>query len=113
MIMTADISKDCIAFFGVNFPGRVNLTSVSIPEVGPDKFLHVQPEDGHYQAPKHVVVPYVENSLYSTNKHSYARRVHALYINYFIEHIADDEPHDYSSELYYYKRGSRKRIFVT
>jgi len=24
-------------------------------------------EDGHYQAPKHVVVPYVENALYYTN----------------------------------------------
>jgi len=30
----------------------------------------VQPEDGHYQAPKHVVVPYVENTLYATNKYS-------------------------------------------
>ena len=32
--------------------------------------FHVQPEDGHYQAPKRVVVPYVENTLYSTNKYS-------------------------------------------
>jgi len=38
--------------------------------------FHVQPEDGHYQAPKHVVVPYVEDTLYSTNKYSYVRRVH-------------------------------------
>ena len=25
--------------------------------------IHVQPEGGHYQAPKHVVVPYVENTV--------------------------------------------------
>jgi len=46
--------------------------------------FHVQPEDGHYQAPKHVVVPYVEDTLYSTNKYSYVRRVHTHthYISY-------------------------------
>jgi len=27
-------------------------------------YTKAQPEDGHYQAPKHVVVPYVENTLY-------------------------------------------------
>jgi len=43
--------------------------------------IHAQPEDGHYQAPKHVVVPYVENTLYSTNKYSCVRRVHTLYIS--------------------------------
>jgi len=48
----------------------------------------------HYQAPKHVVVPYVENTSYSTNKYSCVRRVHTLYISYFIEHNGDDEPHD-------------------
>ena len=32
--------------------------------------------------PKHVVVPYVENTLYSTNKYSCVRRVHTLYIGY-------------------------------
>jgi len=42
--------------------------------------IHVQPEDGHYQEPKHVFVPYVENTLYSTNKCSCVRRVHTLYI---------------------------------
>jgi len=55
----------------------------------------VQPEDGHYQAPKHVVVPYVENTSYSTNKYSCVRPVHTLYISYIIEHNGDDEPHDY------------------
>jgi len=40
-------------------------------------------EDGLYQGPKHVVVPYVENTLYSTNKYSCVRRVHTLYISYF------------------------------
>jgi len=40
----------------------------------------VQPEDGHYQAPKHVIVPYVENTLYSTNKYSCVRPVHTLYV---------------------------------
>ena len=58
--------------------------------------FHVQPEDDHYQAPKHVVVPYVENTLYSTNKYSCVRPVHTLYIGYFIEHNGDDKPHDYS-----------------
>ena len=43
--------------------------------------FHVQPEDGHYQAPKHVVVPYVENTLYSTDQYSCVRREHTLYIN--------------------------------
>jgi len=51
---------------------------------------------GHYQAPKHVVVPYVENTLYSTNKYSCVRRVHTLYIsnsfigNYLIRNILID-----------------------
>jgi len=44
--------------------------------------FHVQPEDGHCQVPKHVAVPYVENTLYSTNKYSCVRRVHTLYISY-------------------------------
>ena len=50
--------------------------------------------DGHYQVLKHVVVPYVENTLYSTNKYNYVRPGHTLYINYFIEHNGDDEPHE-------------------
>jgi len=36
--------------------------------------------------PKHVVVPRVENTLYSTNKYSCVRRVHTFCIGYFIEH---------------------------
>jgi len=52
------------------------------------------PEDDHYQAPKHVVVPYVENILYSTNKYSCVRPVHTLYISYSTEHNGDDEPYD-------------------
>jgi len=52
--------------------------------------FHLQPEDGNYQAPKHVVVSYVENTLNSTNQ--YVRPVHTLYISYFIEHNGDDEP---------------------
>jgi len=44
--------------------------------------------------PKHVVVPYVENTLYSINKYSCVRRVHTLYISYFIAHNGDDEPHE-------------------
>ena len=54
----------------------------------------MQPEDGHYQPPKHVVVSYVVNNLYSTNKYSCVRPVHKLYISYFIEHSGDDEPHE-------------------
>ena len=33
--------------------------------------------------PKHVDVPYVENTLYSTNKYSCVRPVHTLYISYY------------------------------
>ena len=43
--------------------------------------FHVQPEEGHYQVPKHVVVPDVENALYCTNKYSCVRRVHTVYIS--------------------------------
>jgi len=43
---------------------------------------------------KHVVVPWVENTLYSTNKYSCVRPVHTLYISYYIEHNMDDEPHE-------------------
>ena len=59
--------------------------------------FRVQLEDGHYQGPKLVVVHSVENILYSTNKYtsSCVRRVHTLYISYFIEHNGDEEPHDY------------------
>jgi len=42
--------------------------------------FHVQLEDGHYQAPKHVAVHYVENTLYSANKFSCVRPIHTLYI---------------------------------
>jgi len=58
--------------------------------------LHVSAlENGHYQAPKHVAVPYVENTLHSTNKYSCVRPVHTHYSSYFIEHNGDDEPHGY------------------
>ena len=60
----------------------------------------MQPEDGHYQEPKHVVVPYVENTVYYTNKYSCVRPVHTLYISYFAEHSADDEPHDYKKNVF-------------
>ena len=39
-------------------------------------------------------VPYVENTLYSTNKYSCVRPLHTLYISDSIEHNGDDEPHD-------------------
>ena len=61
------------------------------------KVFHVQPEDGHYQVPKRVVVPYVENILYSTNKYSCVGPVHTLGIGYLVKHSGDDEPHDYNS----------------
>jgi len=38
-------------------------------------------------------VPYVENTLYSTNKYICVRPAHTLYISYFIEHNGDEEPH--------------------
>ena len=43
---------------------------------------------------KHVIVSYVENTLYSTNKYSCVRQVHTLYISYFMEHNGYDEPHE-------------------
>jgi len=58
------------------------------------RLFHVQLEDDHYQTPKHVVVRYVENTLYSTNKYSWVRPVHTLYTSYFIEHNGGDELHD-------------------
>jgi hypothetical protein len=42
----------------------------------------------------YIKVPYVENTLYSTNKYSCVRRVHTHYISDFVEHNRDDEPHD-------------------
>ena len=44
----------------------------------------------------HVVVPYMKNTLYSTNKYSCVRPVHTLYISYFIEHKGRNEPSNYS-----------------
>jgi len=49
--------------------------------------FHVQPEDDHYQVPKHVVISYVENTLYSTNKYSCFRRVHTLCIGYDVYEV--------------------------
>ena len=40
--------------------------------------FHVQTEDGHYQAPKHAAVPYVEKTLYSTNKYGCVRPEHTV-----------------------------------
>jgi len=40
--------------------------------------FHLQPEDCRYQVPKHVVVSYVENTLYSTKKYNCVRRIHTL-----------------------------------
>jgi len=62
---------------------------------GSSSGLHEQPENDHYQVLKHVVVPYVGNTLYSTNKYSCVRQVHTLNIGYFIEHNGDDEPNDW------------------
>ena len=46
----------------------------------PKDNLKIPTKNGHYQAPKHVFVLYVENTLYSTNKYSCIRRLHTLYI---------------------------------
>ena len=59
----------------------------------------MQPEDGHYQVPKHVVVPYVQNTLYSTNRYSCVRPVHTLYISQIIEQIGNDEPREQEPNL--------------
>jgi len=58
--------------------------------------FNVQTEDSHFQATINVVVLYIENILYSTNKYSCVGPVHALYISYFIEHNGDDKPHSHS-----------------
>jgi len=42
--------------------------------------FYVQAEDGHYKSPKHVVVTYVENTIYSTNKYSFVKPVNTPYI---------------------------------
>ena len=47
-------------------------------------FLHKVKLRGHYQAPKHVVVPYVENTLYSTNRYSWVIRVHTMYFSHLV-----------------------------
>jgi len=72
--------------------------------------FHVQPEDGHYQAPKHVVLPYVENTLYSTNKYSSVRPIHTLYISYFIEHTWGDEPHEVLSDFHKSNKKCNKKL---
>ena len=46
--------------------------------------FHVQPEDDHCQAPKHVVVPYVVNTLYiyvSSNKVVLDRYIHCTLVS--------------------------------
>ena len=52
---------------------RAHLTSCTIPlytahnktRITAYLVFHVQPEDGHCQVPKHVVVPYVVNTRYT------------------------------------------------
>jgi len=46
--------------------------------------FHLQHEDSHYEKPKYIVVPYVENTLYSNKKYSCVRRVQTIYISYEI-----------------------------
>ena len=58
-----------------------------------------------------AVVPYVENSLYPTNKYSCDRPVHTLYVSYFIEHNGDDEPYD-SLGLFFVSNISTLSIFA-
>ena len=64
------------------------------------KIFTIPPETPCIYHIQNVVVPYVENTLYSTNKYSCVRPVHTLYINYFIEHTGGDEPHDYWTHVY-------------
>ena len=45
-------------------------------------------------APKHVAVPNVQNTLYSTNKYSCVRPAHTYCTFYFIERNGEGEPHD-------------------
>jgi len=61
--------------------------------------------DGHYQAPKHAVVPYVENTLYSTNKYSCVRRVHTLYISYWITKATDTRSENVRFLLFHSTKG--------
>jgi len=62
------------------------------------------------QLPKHVVLPYVENNLYSNNKYSSVRRLHTLYIGYFTEHSGDNEPHDYDPSGFVMASESSNRL---
>ena len=41
--------------------------------------VHVQSEDGQHQWPKHVVVPNVVNTYYTTNKYSCVRHRHTYH----------------------------------
>ena len=50
----------------------------------------VQPEDGYYQAPKHVVVPYVENTSYSTNKYSCVDKKNQLDVTFCILYFSSN-----------------------
>ena len=59
--------------------------------------MHVQPEDGHYQAPKHLVVLYViiiYIYIYIYTLHSCVRQYIHCNIVYY-KHNADDNPYDF------------------
>ena len=45
-------------------------------------------------------MPYVENTLYYTDKYSCVRPVHIVYSSYFTEHNGDDEPHENTKKVY-------------
>jgi len=42
-------------------------TAHNKPHITAYKVFHVQPEDDHCQVPKHVVVPYVVNTIYTSS----------------------------------------------
>ena len=78
-------STDIVVFDYISFPVQLHVSAL---------------DNGHYQAPKHVVVLYVENTLFSTNKYSCVRPVHTLYISYFMRYNGDDELHDVESDYW-------------
>ena len=58
--------------------------------------FHIQPEDDHYQAPKHAVL-YVINNIFIYVYQIVVLDSRYIPISFIIKHIGDDEPYDYVS----------------
>jgi len=61
--------------------------------------FHIQPEDDHYLAPKHVVVLHVINSIFTSLHHTVVLDSKVTQLEFIIEQNGDDQPYDSSSPL--------------